>query len=162
MRWLLVDRIDEMVVGQSARGAKAFTLSEPFFADHFPGFPVVPGVLLLESMAQLSGKLIGYTVRLERGDWPFPIFTMADRVKFRRFVRPGEVVELHTSFIALREESAAMKVRAKVGGKVVAQAEETFVFNAVPLDDPAERVRVEALERRALRQLWAGLPPEHA
>ncbi|MCB9745708.1 MAG: beta-hydroxyacyl-ACP dehydratase [Alphaproteobacteria bacterium] len=162
MRWLLVDRIDELILGERARGVKAFTFSEPFFADHFPGFPVVPGVLLLESMAQLSGKLIGYTVRKQRGDWPFPIFTMADRVKFRRFVPPGSVVELHSEFLSLRDESAAMKVRAKVDGKVVAQAEETFVFNAVPLDDEAERQRVEGLERRALRMLWAGLPPEDA
>lgn len=160
MRWLLVDRIDEMVVGKHAVGAKAFTLSEPFFADHFPGFPVVPGVLLMESMAQLAGKLIGYTVRKERGDWPFPIFTMAERVKFRKFVRPGDVVQLHAEFISLREESAVMKVRSRVNGKVVAQAEETFVFNAVAFADLAESERVERLERKALAQLWAGLPEE--
>lgn len=160
MRWLLVDRIDELVEGEYAVGIKSFTLSEPFFADHFPGFPVVPGVLLLESMAQLSGKLIGFTVRRQRGDWPFPIFTMANGVKFRKFVRPGEVVQLRSDFIQLSEESAAMKVSARVGGKLVAQAEEVFVFNAVPLDDPAERVRVEGLERLALRQLWAACPKE--
>ena len=160
MRWLLVDRIDEMVIGEKAVGVKAFTLSEHFFADHFPGFPVVPGVILLESMAQLSGKLIGYTVRKQRGDWPFPIFTMADKVKFRKFVRPGDAVELHSEFIALREESAVMKVRAKVGGKVVAQAEETFVFNAVAFNTPGESERVERLERKALAGLWAGIPPE--
>lgn len=160
MRWQLVDRIDTLVKGERATGVKCFTLSEPFFADHFPGFPVVPGVLLLESMAQLSGKLIGYTVRKDRGDWPFPIFTMANGVKFRRFVRPGQVVELRTEFLALREESASMKVDARVDGKLVAQAEETFVFNAVPLADAAERVRVELLERQALRLLWADCPPE--
>lgn len=160
MRWQLVDRIDTLISGERATGAKAFTLSEPFFADHFPGFPVVPGVLLLESMAQLSGKLIGYTVRKDRGDWPFPIFTMANGVKFRRFVRPGQVVELRTEFIALREESASMKVESRVDGKVVAQAEQTFVFNAVPLLDLAERVRVEGLERQALRLLWADYPAE--
>jgi len=160
MRWLLVDRIDELVCGEYAVGAKAWTMSEPWVQDHFPGFPVVPGVLLLESMAQLSGKLIGYTVRKQRGDWPFPIFTMAEKVKFRRFVRPGQVVQIHSEFIALRDESAAMKVRAKVDGRVVAQAEETFVFNAVKLEDPGESERVELLERKALALLWAGLPPE--
>ena len=59
MRWLLVDRIDELVVGERVVGAKAFTYSEPFFQDHLPYFPVVPGVLMLESMAQIAGKLIG-------------------------------------------------------------------------------------------------------
>ena len=158
MRWLLVDRIDELVQGESARGVKAWTMSEPWVQDHFPGFPVVPGVLLLESMAQLSGKLIGYTVRRERGDWPFPIFTMAEKVKFRRFVRPGDAVEISTRFIALREESAVMSVRARVGAKVHAQAEQTFVFNAVPLEDPAERERLELIERRALKLLWKDCP----
>lgn len=160
MRWQLLDRIDELEEGRYAVGVKCFTLSEPFFADHFPGFPVVPGVLLLESMAQLSGKLIGFTVRRQRGDWPFPIFSMANGVKFRRFVRPGQLVVLRTEFLQLSEESAAMKVQAHVDGKLHAQAEEVFVFNAVPLDDPAERVRVEDLERRALRQLWAACPRE--
>jgi len=153
MRWLLLDRIDVLVSGEHAVGHKAFTMSEPWVQDHFPGFPVVPGVLLLESMAQLSGKLIGYTVREQRGDWPFPIFSMAEKVKFRRFVRPGYVVELNTKFIALRDESAVMSVSAKVDGRMHAQAEQTFVFNAVPLEDEAERERLEALESRALNIL---------
>lgn len=160
MRWQLVDRIDELVLGEHARGAKAWTMSEPWVQDHFPGFPVVPGVLLLESLAQISGKLIGYTVRKERGDWPFPIFTMAEKVKFRRFVRPGDVVELRTKFIALREESAVMSVRGLVNGKVHTQAEQTFVFNAVPLEDDAERVRLENIERKALELLWRDCPRE--
>jgi 3-hydroxymyristoyl/3-hydroxydecanoyl-(acyl carrier protein) dehydratase len=160
MRWLLVDRIDELVIGEHARGVKAFTISEPWVPDHFPGFPVVPGVLLLEAMAQLSGKLIGYTVRKQRGDWPFPIFTMADRVKFRRFVRPGHAVELRAKFISLRDESAVMKVTARVDGVVHAQAEQTFVFNAVPFEDEEESQRVEQLERKALRLLWKDLPRE--
>ena len=146
MRWLLVDRIDALVPGEYAEGIKAFTLSEPFFQDHFPGFPVVPGVLMLQAMAQLAGKLIGFTVRQSRGDWPFPIFTMADRVKFRRFVRPGETIHMRAEFISLRDESASMRVRSKVGNRVVNQAEQTFVFNALPLEDPAERARVERLE----------------
>jgi len=158
MRWLLVDRIDELIPGESAVGIKTFNLSEPLFQDHFPRFPVVPGVLMLESMAQLAGKLIGYTVREERGDWPWPIFTMADRVKFRKFVRPGDVITLESSFISLREESAQMKNRCRVNGKMVAQAEQTFVFNAVPLEDDVARREVEALEEQALRLLWAACP----
>ena len=160
MRWQLVDRIDSLVPGERATGIKAFTLSEPFFADHFPHFPVVPGVLMLESMAQLAGKLIGFTVRRERGDWPFPIFTMANNVKFRKFVRPGQVIELRSEFISLRDESAMMKNSARVGGRVVAQAEQTFVFNAVPLEDDEDLRRVERLESQALRLLWADCPED--
>ena len=158
MRWRLVDAIDTLQLGESITGRVSFPPETPFFQDHFPGFPVVPGVILLESMAQLAGKLIGYTVRKQRGDWPFPILSMANGVKFRKFVRPGELVELEARFIELRDESAMMAVRAKVGGRVHAQAEEFFVFNAVPLADPAEAARLEALERSELARLWEGYP----
>ncbi|MDP6932893.1 MAG: 3-hydroxyacyl-ACP dehydratase FabZ family protein [Myxococcota bacterium] len=156
MRWLLLDGIEELVEGESAVGFRRFAPEEPFFEDHFPGFPVVPGVLLLEALAQLSGKLIGYTVRRQRGDWPFPILSMADRVKFRRFVRPGQQVRLETQLTELREEAAMVRVRARVDGTLCTQAEQVFVFNAVPLDDEAERVRVEAIERAHLAALWPG------
>ena len=158
MRWRWVDRIETMELGTSARGWVTFPTDTFFFADHFPGFPVVPGVILLEAMAQLSGKLIGYTVRKERGDWPFPILSMANNVKFRKFVRPDQEVVLETKFIALRDESAVMDVRTRVDGKVVAQAEETFVFNAVPIGTAEECSRLEAIERAELARLWRGYP----
>jgi 3-hydroxymyristoyl/3-hydroxydecanoyl-(acyl carrier protein) dehydratase len=158
VRWAWLDRIDELVIAEQAMGAKSFPEDSFFFRDHFPGFPVVPGVILLEAMAQLSGKLIGYTVRKQRGDWPFPILSMAEKVKFRQFVRPEEEVIFESRFISLRDESALMKVRARLDGRVVAQAEQTFVFNAVPLDSQEESERVERIEREALRSLWPGCP----
>lgn len=156
MRWCWVDRIDEMVLDTSARGRLCLPKETFFFADHFPGFPVVPGVILLEAMAQLSGKLIGWSVRTVRGDWPFPILSMANNVKFRKFVRPEEAAVLETRLIQLRDESAICEVRTWVNGKLCAQAEEVFVFNAVRLDDAAEAARVEAIEQAELRRLWAG------
>ena len=158
MRWGLIDQIDDITVGKSARGRRTWDPALPLFLDHFPDFPVVPGVLTLEALAQLSGKLIGYTVRKERGDWPFPILSMVNGAKFRKFVRPGEVVELESRFVDLREESAMMSVRARIGGRVHAQAEEFFVFNAVPLADAAEADRLEKLERSELARLWEGYP----
>lgn len=158
MSWRWLDVIDEIEPDVRARAHVRFPADTPFFADHFPGFPVVPGVILLEALAQLSGKLIGYSVRRARGDWPFPILSMADRVKFRRFVRPGERVELESTLQALREESAAVEVRARVGGTLVTQASQVFVFNAERLGDPAEAERLERLERAELARLWAGWP----
>ena len=87
MRWLFLQSIEEMVAAEWARGLAVFPPDSYFFRDHFPNFPVVPGVILLETLAQLSGKLIGYSVRQQRGDWPFPILSMMNRVKFRRFIR---------------------------------------------------------------------------
>lgn len=156
MRWLLVDSIDELVPDEYVLGRVCFPPDTAFFADHFPGFPVVPGVIILEALAQLSGKLIGYSVRRTRGDWPFPILSMANHVKFRRFVRPDEVISLESRIITMRDEMAAVNVKARVGKRVHAQAEQIFVFNAVPLENAEEKARVERLERRYLRELWPG------
>ena len=158
MRWRLVDAIDDLERDRFAAGRVAFPPESEFFQDHFPGFPVVPGVLLQEAMAQLAGKLIGYSVRLNRGDWPFPILSMMQGVKFRKFVRPGEQVRLEARLVALRDESAIVDVCAWVDGRRVAQAEQTFVFNAVPLASAAEADTLERLERAELRRLWAGYP----
>jgi 3-hydroxymyristoyl/3-hydroxydecanoyl-(acyl carrier protein) dehydratase len=159
MRWLFVGRIDTLVPGESIQGVTRFPEGLEIFEDHFPGFPVVPGVLLLESMAQLAGKAIGYTVRLQRGDWPFPILSMIRDVKFRRFVRPDEEVSIEARFLALRDESASMKVSARCDGKLVAQAEEIFVFNAAPIEDPELRARLERIEGSELARLWSGFDP---
>lgn len=160
MRWIFLDHIHELRPGEYIQGEVSFPPHLEIFEDHFPGWPVVPGVLLLEALAQLSGKAIGYTVRWTRGDWPFPILSMIRGVKFRRFVRPGERVVLQAEFTALRDESAGMKVRALVDDKVVAQAEQIFVFNALPLEDPAERERLEAVEGSELARLWPDFDPE--
>jgi len=156
MRWRLVDSIELIEVGVRAVGRRRWDPSEELFQDHFPTFPVVPGVLLMESLAQVAGKLIGLTVREQRGDWPFPILSMMDRVKFRRFVRPGEEVELVARLSSLRDESAMVEVTAKVGGRMVSQAEQFFVFNAVPLANAEDRAAVEAAERAELVRLWPG------
>jgi 3-hydroxyacyl-[acyl-carrier-protein] dehydratase len=158
VRWGLVDQIEELVEGERAVGVRRWNPELPLFLDHFPGFPVVPGVLTLESLAQVAGKLIGYTVRKQRGDWPFPILSMMDRVKFRRFIRPHEPVSLEVTLSDLRDESARCKVRALVDGKWRARAEQVFVFNAVAFDDPAEAARVEEVERAELKRLWPGYP----
>ncbi len=158
MRWLLIDEIEEMIIDQYAVGQKIYHPTEEFFQDHFPGFPVVPGVLLMESLAQLSGKLIGYSVRKKRGDWPFPILSMMQKVKFRKFVQPGQQIRLETRLVSLRDESASVNVYAKIGRKVHAQAEQFFVFNAIPLEDQVERDRVERIEQSELIRLWKNCP----
>lgn len=159
MRWILLDRIDDLVPGEDVRGVVTFPSELELFRDHFPGWPVVPGVVLLEALAQLSGKAIGYTVRLNRGDWPFPILSMMEKVKLRKFVRPDQEVELQARFLALRDESAWMRVTARVDGQRVVTAQQTFVFNAVPLEDPAEGERLERIEGAELARLWADFDP---
>lgn len=158
MRWGLVDSITSLEKGKRALGLRTWDPSLPLFQDHFPGFPVVPGVLTLESLAQLAGKLIGYSVRKDRGDWPFPILSMMEKVKFRRFIPPATPCVLEAEIVELRDESAIVDVRALVEDKWRARAQQVFVFNAVPLRDPVEQARVEALERSELARLWADYP----
>ena len=158
MRWLLVDSIDELVVNKVVRGRKTYHADEEFFQDHFPAFPVFPGVLIMESLAQLAGKLIGYSVLQNRGDWPFPILSMMNNVKFRKFIPPDTEIALEAELTSLRDEMAAVRVRARVGRKVHARAEQIFVFNAVPITEAEERARVERFESAELRRLWPGAP----
>ena len=160
VRWLLVDAIDELVINERVIGRKTYDPSEEFFQDHFPGFPVVPGVLIMESLAQLAGKMIGYSVLHNRGDWPFPILTMMNNVKFRKFVPPGTEITLVAELTSLRDDMAAVKVKAKVGKKTHAQAEQIFAFNAVSLEDDAAQRRVEVLESNELKRLWADCPAD--
>jgi len=154
MRWLFLDRIDEVVIGARITGVKAAAMSEDYFAEHFPNFPVVPGVIVTEALAQLSGKLIELSVFEERGYWPFPILSMVNKAKYRRFVRPGSVIQMTSEVISLRDESAMMKVEARVDGHRIQTAELTFVFNPAELPDDA--ALIEDLERRFMKQIWPG------
>ncbi len=158
MRWIFLDKITELEPGKRAVGLKTATRSEDFFADHFPGFPVVPGVILLEALAQLSGKLLELTILEERHFWSWPIFTMANKVKFRKFVRPGELVRLETEITAMSVESAQTKVQAFVGDRRVTSAEQTFVFDPAGLDSDAGRQRLESHESEQFKILWDDWP----
>ena len=156
MRWIFLDRINELVVGESAVGHKCVTSSEPYFADHFPSFPVVPGVLQVEALAQLSGKLIEVSVFESEGRWIWPILSMVRKAKFRRFVKPGEILSLHTQIKTLRGESALVSVYSAVEGQKTCEAELLFVFIPDDLESDEAQLRLEKLERENLKNLWAG------
>lgn len=154
MRWIFLHSIERLEPGVCIEGKYTWPGELELFRDHFPEWPVVPGVLVMESLAQLAGKAIGYTLFLNRGDWPFPILSMMRKVKFRSFIKPDTEVTLKAEFISLRNESANMKVSAWVDGQRRATAEQVFVFNAVPLDDPEKRERLRMVEGGELARLW--------
>jgi 3-hydroxyacyl-[acyl-carrier-protein] dehydratase len=109
---LLVDRVDECITGQSARGAKYVTVNEPYFQGHFPGYPVMPGVLVLEALVQLSTLLA-----VSSGEPAAGTIRAIDDVRFKRQVIPGDVLLLETAM----QPGGVFQVRASVEGEVATE-----------------------------------------
>jgi len=118
---LLVDRVIEVVDGERIVGIKNVTINEPFFQGHFPGHPIMPGVLIVEAMAQVGGLLL--LNKIEDPDDKVLYFMTMDKVKFRRPVTPGDTITLEAEVLRLRSEVCKMRGRALVEGNVVAEAE---------------------------------------
>lgn len=119
--FLLVDRIIEYEAGKRAVGIKNVTLNEPFFEGHFPGAPVMPGVLIIESMAQTAGVLMLATLPDRQTKLVF--FTGIDGAKFRRPVVPGDQLRLELTVLRLRPRYIKLRGEAYVEGQLVAEAE---------------------------------------
>jgi len=130
---LLVDRILEMELGKRVVGVKNVTINEPFFAGHFPGHPIMPGVLILEAMAQVGGFLLMRSLNLQ-GANKVIYFTGIDRARFRRPVVPGDQIRFEVSILQLRRQMCRMTGVALVEGKTAAEA----AMNAVAIDRDAE------------------------
>ncbi len=128
MRFYLIDKITEWNVGKSARGTKAVSLSEDFFDDHFPRYPIMPGVLILEALAQLSGLLLEATVESQCHVRKKALVSIMEKVKFRNIARPGDVLTLETTIESLRDDSGKVKTIARVGEKRIAETTMTFVL----------------------------------
>ncbi len=123
--FLLVDRIEELVPGERAVGYKSVTFTEPYFAGHFPGEPVMPGVLIIEALAQ-TGAVAILVKEENRGKTAY--FGGLDRVRFRRKVVPGDQLKLVTEIIKVKGPVGKGKAVAYVGDEVAAEAELTFMI----------------------------------
>ena len=124
--FLLVDRIIEFVEGRQIVGVKNVTINEPFFQGHFPNHPIMPGVLILEAMAQVGG--VYAILAKEVGENQVPYFVGIDKAKFRKPVLPGDVLKLALELQKVRRGIYNFLGQATVDGKLVAEAELKATF----------------------------------
>ena len=129
---LLVDRVEEIIPDQSIRAIKAVTINENFFNGHFPGRPIMPGVLIVEALAQAAGILAVESLGLA-GSGKLVYFMAIEGAKFRAPVEPGCLLTLDVQFVQKRSSVCKFSGRASVGGKLAAEAS----FTAMIADPPA-------------------------
>lgn len=128
--FLLVDRIVDVVANESATGIKCVTASEPHFQGHFPGRPIMPGVLIIEAMAQTAAVLVVESARIDpKGKIVY--FMSINEARFRRPVVPGDTLHLEVQKIRHRDTVWKFAGKAKVDGRVVAEA----TYTAMIMDD---------------------------
>jgi len=120
--FLLVDRVVELVPGESIVAFKNLSINEPYFDGHFPGKPIFPGVLLLEAMAQAAGILGFKSKGKTPEDGSIYYFAGADALRFKRPCVPGDRVMLHAALLSERRGIAKFDVRADVDGELAASA----------------------------------------
>ncbi|HEV2747483.1 MAG TPA: 3-hydroxyacyl-ACP dehydratase FabZ [Allosphingosinicella sp.] len=129
---LLVDRVEELVPDRSIAAIKAVSINEDFFNGHFPGRPIMPGVLIVEAMAQAAGVLAVESLGLA-GSGKLVYFMAIDGAKFRAPVEPGCLLRLEVEFVQKRATVCKFAGKASVDGKIVAEAN----FTAMIADAPA-------------------------
>lgn len=130
MRFYLVDKIKELVPGKKAEGVKCWSLDNQIFQDHFPGYPTTPGVLLTESMAQLSGILVEHSYYSEFGDGfkVYPVLSIIRKAKFRKFVQPGDQCIIKAKMISIDRGHAVAEIKTYVEDDLMCETTLNFLI----------------------------------
>lgn len=128
---LLVDRVEELILDRSITAIKAVTINEGFFQGHFPGRPIMPGVLIVEALAQAAGILAVESLGLA-GSGKLVYFMAIENAKFRKPVEPGVLLKLHVEFVQKRSSVCKFSGKAMIDGALAAEAS----FTAMIADPP--------------------------
>ncbi|PTQ90317.1 3-hydroxyacyl-ACP dehydratase FabZ [Agitococcus lubricus] len=121
--FLLIDRVTDIELGRSVQGYKNVTINEEYFNGHFPEHPVMPGMLILEAMAQVSGILGFLTSGKRPADGHIYLFVGADNTRFKRQVIPGDCLTLYSEFVTSKRHIHKFSCRAMVGNELAASAD---------------------------------------
>ena len=147
MRFYLFDRVEEICFDKYITAIKNVTFSDDVFEHHFPKYPVFPGSLIIEGFAQLGGMFLEL-MRTRKGlpfQSAFP--SVMSKMKFRKYVVPGDCLLLRADIVSFREDYGIIKVKAEIDGEICAEGEMTFIFIGVD-DEEIPRKRME------LYDLW--------
>jgi len=151
MRFSLIDRIDELEPGATITAVKALSMAEEYLADHFPGFPVMPGVLMLEAMTQATAWLIRATDDFAHS---MVVLKEARNVKYGQFVEPGQTLSVTAEIISHTEGETTVKARGVVDGRTAVRARLVLArYNLV--DRHPDRAVTDALVKQNMRALFA-------
>lgn len=123
--FLLVDRITELVDGEKAVGIKNVTINEPFFQGHFPGAPIMPGVLIVEALAQVGAVVV---LSKPENKGKLAVFTGIDKFRFRKQVQPGDTLTLTAELTVFKRGIGKANVKAELDGKIAASGEIMFAI----------------------------------
>ena len=134
--FLFVERLTDIVAQESAVGWKELRGDEPFFQGHFPGYPVMPGVLIVEALAQTAGAAVSYTLGLSR-EKRIVYFMTIEKARFRKPVHPGDMLRMPVRAIKNRGQVFRYEGKAFVGDTLVAEAEFTAMIHDGADDSPS-------------------------
>lgn len=123
--FLLIDQVEEIIEGEKAVGYKNVTMNEPFFQGHFPEYPVMPGVLITEALAQMGAVAM---LKKEENQGKLAFFTGIDKCRFKRQVVPGDRLKLEVEIVRLKGPMGKGKAKATVDGEVACEAEIMFAL----------------------------------
>ena len=147
MRYFYIDKITEFVPGEMARGIKNVTLSDDVLHDHFPDYPVMPGALIVEAMAQLAGFLLEMSTNRPGQPIRRALLVQIYNAKFHGMAGPGDCLDITVTQGAELQGAAQVEAEARAGERRISRATLTFVLK----DIPSERVHEQ---RRYIYKLW--------